>query len=161
MYFPLSCSSLFPIYLNPANSSRPQYDNTSFMKHCMCYCRLKMNGLPSEFFTIQFSNMRFDNWLYKNRVSKFIHEINLYQIIRRNIQRTQVVSHEANVSIFPSEGCPGRKKEHVKSEGMGACGACVQGKAGGHKGRAMPRGQRDEEEGKGRGIGPSADGQAT
>lgn len=63
--------------------------------------------------------------------------------------------------IFLSEGCPGRKKEHVKSEGMWAGDACVQGKAGGQEGRGMSGGQRDEGEGNVRETGPSADGQAT
>lgn len=49
----------------------------------------------------------------------------------------------------------------MKSEGMEACGACVQGKAGGYEGRGMSRDQRGEGEGKVWEIVPSADGRAT
>lgn len=60
-YFPPSCSSLLPICLNPTNSSRPRDGNTCSLKSRMCYSSLKTNGLPSDIFAIQFSDVRFEN----------------------------------------------------------------------------------------------------
>lgn len=98
----------------------------------MSYSSLKMNSLPSDFFAIQFSNVRLDNRLFKNCISKITHKVDLLLPDHKEKSTNNIGSRSQSTCECLPLWRVSREKEiaHVKAEGLEAFGDCAWGKAG-------------------------------
>lgn len=98
----------------------------------MSYSSLKMNGLPSYFFAIQLSNVRLDNGLFKNCISKITYEVELRLPDHKEKSTNNIGSQSQNTCECLPLGRVSREKERarVKAEGLEAFGDCARGTAG-------------------------------